>query len=243
MQFDANGKLEVGWGSTVRCFITFSNSVLPLGFQIYTAKRENRTWDNRNGPCYNNHPNDISAIPCEIGLGIYCLALLSLIIPSSRSWNVKYLNLIEDIKTGLQNQFNGELVAFKRQAQTALLRPSFPEMRRVVLTFCRTTSVGICLVVFFLFAQGLAVWSYGSGPYTLNWLIIALSIIWNTQDVVSLWRHDAHLIDGDEQTKWGFGQVLPWVMILSVLLSTVDVISTWYVNFKAFEAMAHIFNS
>ncbi|KAH9958124.1 hypothetical protein BC827DRAFT_616924 [Russula dissimulans] len=221
MGFDADGKLQTGWGSTVRRLILFFNSVLALAFQIYATARENRTWNNDDGPCY-NYFDGTPEIPWEIGLGIFCLALFSLIIPASRSWNVKYLNLVEDFQTGLQIRFNDEWVAFRLAEKSISLRLSFPEMRRVVLTFCRTSFVGICLVIFFLVAQGLDVSSYGDGFYPLTWFIRVGFNVWNTLDIVWPWRLNAHLIDGGEQTKWGFGQVLPWIMKLSVLLSAVD---------------------
>ncbi|TFA97820.1 hypothetical protein CCMA1212_010439 [Trichoderma ghanense] len=70
--------------------------------------------------------------------------------------------------------------------------------------------------------QSIAIWGYGDNYPPLSWLCYFLFSVWNTVDVMSLWQLNKGLLSGDE-SDWGFGQVLPLVMLLSVFFSAVDV--------------------
>jgi hypothetical protein len=224
--FNDDGKLDDGWRSISRRVILFFSGALAVAFQIRVIIREGKTWNDNNGPCY-NYLDSTSSIPWVPGLIIYCVALISLIIPKLRPLNSKYLDFIKSRRTLLKHRFNYEWITLTQAATHISLCPSFREIRKVVFAFGRTSLSCILLVMFLLVAQGLEIWAYGDGFYPLTWLIVLGLDAWSTLDVISLWKLNAHLIVGNEQSKWGFGQVLPWVMNITVLLSCVDAFFTW----------------
>ncbi|KAI0302710.1 hypothetical protein BC826DRAFT_985839 [Russula brevipes] len=207
--FNDDGQLDDGWKSISRRVILFFSGALAVAFQIRVIARERGTWDNGDGPCY-NHLDHTSSIPWISGLIVYCVALISLIVPKLRPLNSMYLDFIKDRRKLLKERFNRQRAVFTQAATDVALCPSFREMRKLVFVFGRTSLFCIHLVIFLLIAQYLEVWAYGDGFYPLTWLIL-----------------NAHLIMDNEQRNWGFGQVLPWAMNITILLNFVDTFFTW----------------
>ncbi|KAH8902139.1 hypothetical protein BR93DRAFT_858772, partial [Coniochaeta sp. PMI_546] len=92
----------------------------------------------------------------------------------------------------------------------------------VILLVIEVLASGFAVVVYFLFLQLLDVWSYGDGFYPLTWLAYLGFYAWNALDVISMVLLNRNLLQ-DEEWAWGFGQVLPMVVTLSVLFLIVDV--------------------
>ncbi|KAK4212159.1 hypothetical protein QBC37DRAFT_401804 [Rhypophila decipiens] len=95
-------------------------------------------------------------------------------------------------------------------------------VQRVLATLMLTINGFILLVVFLLW-QWLAIWSYGDGFYPLLWFCYFGFNVWNTISVISLIILNHPLVDHEEM-DWGFGQVLPVVLLLAILFVTVDVL-------------------
>ncbi|KAI6279903.1 hypothetical protein MCOR27_000537 [Pyricularia oryzae] len=82
---------------------------------------------------------------------------------------------------------------------------------------------GVVLIIYFAVIQWLDIWSYGYGFYGVNWVAYFGFSVWSTLDVISLWRLNIPLVVGDEG-KWGFGQVIPLLMILAVIFPAFDIL-------------------
>lgn len=82
---------------------------------------------------------------------------------------------------------------------------------------------GFAFVLWFLFRQLLDVWSYGEGFYPFSWLVYVAFMTYNTWGVASLVALNRSMVEDRELEMWGFGQVLPVVMLLSIVYTAVDV--------------------
>jgi hypothetical protein len=81
-----------------------------------------------------------------------------------------------------------------------------------------------CQVLAFLVTSFLAVWSYGSGSFGIETVAIFGYLSWNTLDIIDVKVANLHLIDPPEsEMSWGFGQVLPMVLLVTILFSALDV--------------------
>ncbi|OJJ78638.1 uncharacterized protein ASPGLDRAFT_138495, partial [Aspergillus glaucus CBS 516.65] len=80
----------------------------------------------------------------------------------------------------------------------------------------------LSVVIYWFLLQWLATWSYGDGFIPFTWFIYVGLNVWYTLDVVSLWAWNKPLISAEEQ-GWGFGQVLPLVLILSIGINALDI--------------------
>ena len=77
------------------------------------------------------------------------------------------------------------------------------------------------LVLFWSFSHFITVWSYGSGYYPVLLAAEVGFAIWSTYDIVDLKISNAHLVAGEESI-WGFGQVLPMVILSLIGLQAMD---------------------
>lgn len=67
----------------------------------------------------------------------------------------------------------------------------------------------------------LAVWSYGSASFGMDTLAILGYLSWNTLDIIDAKVSNHALVDGE--MSWGFGQVLPMVLLGAISFSALDV--------------------
>jgi hypothetical protein len=81
---------------------------------------------------------------------------------------------------------------------------------------------GLCTTFWFLLLQLLAAWSYSNGFYPLTWLAYIGFYTWNALDIISLVVLNHDMICEEEWTLC-FGQILPGVLILSIIFYIVDV--------------------
>ncbi|KAM7205905.1 hypothetical protein V8F33_000735 [Rhypophila sp. PSN 637] len=105
-------------------------------------------------------------------------------------------------------------------AQSGLFTGARP-VPRVFATLMLTIN-GFILLVVFLLCQWLAIWCYGDGFYPLLWFCYFGFNVWNTISVISLLIMNHPLVDHEEM-DWGFGQVLPVVLLLAIVFVTLDV--------------------
>ena len=82
-----------------------------------------------------------------------------------------------------------------------------------------------CRILAFLLTSFLAVCSYGSGSFGIETIAILGYLTWNTLDVIDAKVSNLHLIDPPEsEMSWGFGQVLPMVLLATIVFSALDVL-------------------
>ncbi|KAG8534386.1 uncharacterized protein KY384_001231 [Bacidia gigantensis] len=96
----------------------------------------------------------------------------------------------------------------------------FPRTTKRILIFIFMTLI---LSLYWLVLQLIAVYSYGDSFYPALMLFYLGFAIWNTFDILDIKLSNRSLVDGTE-TKWGFGQVLPLVLLIAIVFNTVDAI-------------------
>ncbi|KAJ2981522.1 hypothetical protein NQ176_g1971 [Zarea fungicola] len=69
----------------------------------------------------------------------------------------------------------------------------------------------------------LDVWSYGEGFYPFSWLVYVAFMTYNTWGVASLVALNRSMVEDRELVTWGFGQVLPVIMLFSIVYAALDV--------------------
>lgn len=198
--------------------------VLGLAFQCIINIRQRQDWFFlRPGYCYIFHDHS-SSWPWVAGTSIYAVSLALVIIPASRPWVQKYLQVVHRIQGHLVERWKKSATAL----QTCYFQPvngyNMSHMRSLLRIVFRMAVFGLnslCLFVYWLFHQFMAVWSYGNGFYPLLILVYFGYAIWNTFDILDLKLSNRSLIDGQE-TSWGFGQILPIVLLIMIGYNTID---------------------
>lgn len=203
------------WAVTIRRVAVLVSSILSIIWQIRNEGRENAAWDDVAGPCYRylDGTSDRIWIAGEI---LYCLGLAAFLHPLTRKWLDDYDRFIAYVYAELAKWFQQSKRAVRRTHGS----PSW--LLLYVLALLR---FGLCCTCFFFFAvlqQWLELWAWGEEKFgLLSWFIYLGVEVWNTLDVLSLWLWNTELLDGDERA-WGFGQVLPIIMMLSIVISAAD---------------------
>ena len=81
-----------------------------------------------------------------------------------------------------------------------------------------------CRIFAWLVTSFLAVWCYGSGSFGIETIAILGYLSWNTLDIIDAKVSNLHLIDPpNSEISWGFGQVLPMVLLVTIIFSALDV--------------------
>lgn len=76
--------------------------------------------------------------------------------------------------------------------------------------------------IWWLFLQFLALWAWGDAKSPLIVAAYFGFAAWNTYDLIDLKKSNTHLVV--DETVWGFGQVLPMVLLGLILLNILDAI-------------------
>lgn len=107
-----------------------------------------------------------------------------------------------------------------------------PSCAAILVVTCQRVGGALLLVgasflfaLWFLAQQLLDVWSYGDAFYPLSWLVYFLLLIYNIWGVASLIQVNRAMVQGNELGSWGFGQVLPIALLLSIVYATMDAVS------------------
>jgi hypothetical protein len=86
---------------------------------------------------------------------------------------------------------------------------------------CNSTIQWILRIFIFALTNFLAVWSFGSGSFGVETLAILGYLAWNTLDVIDAKVSNRHLVQNE--LAWGFGQVLPLILLGTFLFRALDV--------------------
>ncbi|KAK0324194.1 hypothetical protein LTR82_004632 [Friedmanniomyces endolithicus] len=89
------------------------------------------------------------------------------------------------------------------------------------LSFLLTLGWAICVIFWWLLRQFLATWAVGVGTPAVTAVANSAFLAWNMEDVISTKALNIPLAI-DSGPPWGFGQVLPMVLLLAVLLTGLD---------------------
>ena len=195
--------------------------ILGLAFQSIINIRESRDWNFLGkGSCFLEH-HDSSSWPWVVGTAVYAVSPLFTIIPFSRIWVSNYHVILDRGQAALVKWQRKNLDTLR----SALLHPASGHHSLKNKVFCLLALITSSLSVTFywLLRQFLAVWSYGGsfGPFFI--LIYIAYLVWNTYDIIDLKVSNKALINGSE-THWGFGQVLPLVLMTAIGYAAVDAI-------------------
>jgi hypothetical protein len=219
----------------VRRLSILASCILGVAFQIWAIMREWKTWnDDHSGHCY-NYRDGSSNWPWVVGLLLFCPALSLTLFKKTRTCVKNYLQNMKNVKdwfldTTLPKKFNS-LKAARSRGNTS------PSPNTNTGTSTRSHRLAVCVqgnflllqltrfafMLFWLSQVWLSVWAYGDTEYRITWWFYLGFCIWNSFDIISLHRLNRHLL-GDDELQWGFGQVLPLVMLFVILYSVLDAI-------------------
>lgn len=216
----------------MRRLVIIAASAANITWQIYVYWRENESsqWpeadedDVPDGRCYRfldrSNPR-FALVFWGLGQFIFTLALC-LCLSRRTNWvNGRVLVAIELVALWLQ----GWLVHFRNLCYGPQEAPS-PTAQRLGQrggAALMVVACGFAVALWFLFRQLLDVWSYGEGFYPFSWLVYVALLIYNTWGVASLMELNRSMVADNELATWGFGQVLPIVILLSIAYTAVDV--------------------
>lgn len=207
----------------IRQVAVLAATIIGVTFQGVTLSIENREWDDEtSGKCYRvGDPTDTvvlarfwmagAIIFCfvltltTIGLGEYLITLNNLLLLGER-FLLKFLGGIYADLLSYKPGFTA-LRVFRKAYLTVLF------FLWALLTF-----------VYLLFVLLMAIWAgLGSEQHaSLFMLLVTASLVWNTYGLIAMRKANNSLIE-EEETLYGFGQVLPLVMLLQIVFSAVDI--------------------
>jgi hypothetical protein len=220
---------EDTWALLLRRATVLASSIMSIvwQFRLYFRETASKVWSDDVGPCfrYLDRSNPLfGTIFWPTGLTIFCVALASSLFEQTRWADKWYFLATEWVSQFLWSRFQAALNRDEIVNNgTSTTSRSPPKLLKAILKVMEVLASGLAVTVYFLFLQLLDVWSYGNGFYPLTWLAYFGLYCWNVLDIVSAVLLNRELIQ-DEEWAWGFGQILPMVLILSVLFLVVDVI-------------------
>lgn len=200
----------------IRRVAILCSCVLGLSFQGFIFVREYWTWDDDEGPCF-RYEDGTSPIPWMAGISLFSIALISLIFP----WTRKYLGQLFDKIEITNGKLNDLYKRAKEELAPKVLHQrqwTFSRLLKLLWWGCLV----VCRVLWYALIVWLDIWSYGDTFWPISWFFYVLFNIWNTFDVVSLWiNNQVNLVDQEQHL--GFGQVLPLVLIASIIFQGIDI--------------------
>lgn len=210
--------------ATIRRIGVLVSVVLGMAFQCIINVRENREWFFlRSGYCYLYH-NNSSSWPWVVGTSIYAVSLSLSIVPATRPWVDSYRSMLRCMQERLIKRWNKSSIALQKSYSHPVNGYDLSFVRTFLCIAYRMTifgSISLCLALFWLLRQFFAAWSSGGGFYPLLIFVYFAFGAWNTYDILDLKLSNRSLIDGQE-SGWGFGQILPMVLLLTIGFNAVD---------------------
>jgi len=198
----------------MRRLAILASTWLGAGFQAWVTVREDKDWENGvGGLCYNYkdpaYNNDRNSWFWWTGLVVYILALMT-VIAGKEEWPTSFQKLLETWQKCWWNW----LKIHKSQVF------EFPHGFVVFLS-------GLGFSLYWLVIQFVPIWSYGRSNNAVSsafmlFVYIGLNV-WNTYDIITLKQSNKHLVNHAEERAWGYGQVLPMIMLLQVVFNAVDI--------------------
>ncbi|KAK0903592.1 hypothetical protein LTR02_007540 [Friedmanniomyces endolithicus] len=110
------------------------------------------------------------------------------------------------------------------------------------LSVLLTLGWAICVIFWWLLRQFLATWAVGVGTPAVTAVANSAFLVWNMEDVISTKVLNIPL-GIDSGPPWGFGQVLPMVLLLAVLLTGLDAAREADVEAEEHEKKARLASS
>lgn len=209
---------------TVRRIGVLVSVILAIVFQSIINIREDRDWFFlRSGYCYFSH-DDASSWPWVVGASLYAICLSLIIVPASRPWVHEYLLGVRRMQGCLVKRWKNSASALQASCAQPVNWSDAFGLRSLLHIVYRIALLGLtslCLIVYWLLVQFMAVWSFGDGFYPLLTLGYIGFAIWTTFDILDLKLSNQSLIDG-QGISWGFGQILPMVLLITIANSALD---------------------
>jgi hypothetical protein len=212
---DKDGEAKI-WHVRTRLFAILCSVVISTVYQTQILLKQTRQWDPfSSGYRYLYHDTSTTGSQWMwiTGLALYSTYLF-LYLTSLRKDREGWLQETSD-------NF-GEWVKkrYSKFWRWVLFDDERPRMGpRHTKTFKVVSCIPLILNWFFL--QFLALWSFGDDESVLLILVYTGFAAWNTYDIIDLKLSNTSLLNGTENS-WGFGQVLPVVLLALLLLATFD---------------------
>ena len=209
---------------TIRRAGVLVSVVVGLVFQCIINIREARDWNFLGeGACFLHHDQS-TTWPWVVGAAVYAVSLLLILIPTTRSWIKCY--------SALSDRGQGALIEWQKKSFHALhIRLSRPASQRNMLLSSALPSKAVYLVLvlissssvilLWLLRQFLNIWSFGDGFGPLLVFFYIVFLFWDAYEIIDVKLTNRDLIVGNE-THWGFGQILPLVLIVTIGYAVVD---------------------
>lgn len=220
----------------VRRLSILASCILGASFQTWAALREYRHWNKSskvNDRCY-NYRDGSSPWPWVAGILIFCLTLALTLLPTTRKLVKCYLDRMKCVKSWFQNEALVKICGWLIAAWSVASTGTSPNTSISTSMHSRTRAIfgllggfilflltGFAFVLFWLSQIWLSVWAYGDTEYRITWCFYLGFGIWNSVDIITLRNLNRHLLNEDE-FQWGFGQVLPLVMLLAIVYNVLD---------------------
>lgn len=209
-----------------------ASCLLSVVWQLRILRREDPeyggSWDDYPGPgddaradwlCY-RYRDGTALLPWTVGEVLFSIALSFSLFDRTWKINEKYVQVTEGIQKKLITWLRKYVARLTGSLDDFTLTPT-----RVAVTIFHILLVallGFFIALYWISSQWVAVWSYGDGFYPVLWFIYIGFNAWTTFDILSLYTMNWVLLPAEEHA-WGFGQVLPIIMILSVVYNVMDI--------------------
>ena len=197
---------------------------LGLVFQAIINVREARHWNFLGkGTCFLYHDKSQSW-PWIVGTAVYAVSLLFIVIPVTRSWVGQYNVILDRGQAALvrwQRRNHSTLcTGFSHPASGSNNFMSSLLHSKVFYLLALITS-SFTIIFYWLLFQFPSFWSYGKGGGPLSIIMYFAYAAWITFDIVDIKLSNRALINGSEM-HWGFGQILPMVLMIVIGYAAVD---------------------
>jgi hypothetical protein len=221
---DYTGGTKMDWTSRIRVIAMLVSAVLSIVFQGIIIIREKRSWSFflESGRCYLDHDRspEGSLWLWLVGTAIYAVALLLSLMPPTAKFLKGFAESLDKIHGRLRGQCKSQATSLRLLFQ----RPRNSCLRTAQSAIFAFSAFAFCTIVFilwWLFVQFLAVWSYGHGSPAFELAIYISLSAWSTSYIVDLKHSNLHLLEGSE-VSWGFRQVLPIALMAVLLFAAAD---------------------
>ena len=195
--------------------------IFGLVFQCYVIVRESQDWKFLgHGACYLSHDNSTSWI-WVVGTAVFAVSLLLIIIPATRWWVSTYIEKPDRGQRKFvdwqKNSFSALCDGFPHRVTPSRL----DDLYHKAVHLSKLALSSLSVTFYWLLVQFISIWSYGRGFGPLMIISYFAFAAWTTFDIVDSKPLNRALINGDE-THWGFGHILPMVLMVAIGYAAVD---------------------
>lgn len=214
---------EETFQSWFRRLIVLCSTVLFTVFYAVMIDRVYEDWDSGvPGHCFNS--NDMSARGSEWfwlgGLILFALTtLFTLFSPTNKvlsKWSERAEDLVDSWFVSSIHEISSlrskTLAPPGKLTQHGWTRDSISLIAKLIVAHALNMALFLGAFILWVIIQFISVWSFGDGVYALEVAFYFEMWAWGVYDIVGLKQSNKHLLETSE-TEWGFGQVLPLVLI------------------------------